>query len=420
MYIEHHIPEVEKGIQRALIFVSCVSVLLPFSLACDVYDNELLEDVPNKSAFGVSDPIEEEVGGQSGGQSESIDKKNMIGQGEREERDVCGDGRVTSGENCDTGIYPGHVGACPVECPPIDSCYNVIRSGTGCQTQCILVPRECRNGDGCCPPGCTGSSDSDCSKKCGDGIVQPEQGETCEPFSAFDHRKIPPGTELCPSECPDDGDPCTEDITLGSVDLCNISCTNKPITDLIDGDECCPAGADANIDTDCLPICGNGIREANEECDGSPGCTDQCISLLTPEQRLCVERDYLNDLNVSPECTACMCTNCLEQTVACYDGGSTDLDPGCASIAACAYRSKCMGFACYCGSEYSLRDCYIGANGACKQTIEQAAQTENALFLLEQSLVQNTALTLALAINDCFAQQCVDICYSQLEIGWDH
>ncbi|MBN1655434.1 MAG: hypothetical protein JXA30_16835 [Deltaproteobacteria bacterium] len=419
MYIVYPFREVTKGRRRALLLVSCIFLFFLSSLACDVYDNDLLEVAPNESAGGALDPIIQEVGGQSGGQSGGNDRQNMIGQSGLEESDVCGDGRVTAEEKCDTGIYRGRAGACPIECPPIDPCYNVILSGSGCQTQCVLIPRECSDGDGCCPPGCTGVNDSDCSKKCGDGIVQPEQGETCEPLSAFRNKKIPPGTVLCPSECTDDGDPCTKEITLGSAELCNLSCARKPVTDLINDDGCCPDGADANTDTDCLPTCGNGIREANEECDSRPGCNDQCISLFTAEQNRCVERDYLKKLKVSPECTVCMCTNCLEQTVACYDGNSTNFDPGCASIAECAYRAKCVSLACYCGTEYSLVDCYNNANGACKPTIEQAAGTDNALFLLEQSLTQSTAITLALAINDCFAQQCVDICYSTKDTNMD-
>jgi hypothetical protein len=49
-------------------------------------------------------------------------------------------------------------------------------------------------------------------------------------------------------------------------------------------DGCCPAGADAVSDLDCDPVCGNGIVESGEECDGGSLCTPGCIK--TNEARL--------------------------------------------------------------------------------------------------------------------------------------
>jgi hypothetical protein len=42
------------------------------------------------------------------------------------------------------------------------------------------------SGDGCCPPGATNATDSDCAPKCGNKVV--ERGETCD--------------GNCPDECP--------------------------------------------------------------------------------------------------------------------------------------------------------------------------------------------------------------------------
>ena len=36
----------------------------------------------------------------------------------------------------------------------------------------------------------------------------------------------------------------------------------------VDGDGCCAPGCNATNDSDCTPICGNGVVEAGETCDG--------------------------------------------------------------------------------------------------------------------------------------------------------
>jgi cysteine-rich repeat protein len=67
----------------------------------------------------------------------------------------------------------------------------------------------------------------------------------------------------------------------GSAAACNVQCTNTPITSCTGGDGCCPAGCHANNDTDCSPVCGNGITEPGETCDDGnlldgDGCDSSC------------------------------------------------------------------------------------------------------------------------------------------------
>lgn len=53
------------------------------------------------------------------------------------------------------------------------------------------------------------------------------------------------------------------------------------VTDPIDGDGCCPDGANALTDDDCDPVCPNGVVEGVEECDddnleAGDGCDASC------------------------------------------------------------------------------------------------------------------------------------------------
>jgi len=59
------------------------------------------------------------------------------------------------------------------------------------------------------------------------------------------------------------------------------------VTATVDGDGCCPAGANANDDDDCAPVCGNGAIEAGEQCDdgntaSGDGCDAACMNEAEP------------------------------------------------------------------------------------------------------------------------------------------
>jgi len=106
---------------------------------------------------------------------------------------------------------------------------------------------------------------------CGDGIVQ--STEACDTAIADGM----PGA--CPTSCADT-DPCTTDRIVGAD--CQQQCENAPVTDFVDGDDCCPDVADnyAFNDLDCAPVCGNGIVEMGETCDTAiaPGEVGACPS----------------------------------------------------------------------------------------------------------------------------------------------
>jgi hypothetical protein len=293
-------------LQQVWVWVCCCGVCCAMA-GCSAYDANLLQ---LKVRSGGSHGGTSGAGSGTGGARSVLDASATIGStgsAVRMDRDSdsgspnefplpdggpknnptrCGDGQVTGAETCDTGIKTGQPGACPTEadCPSLGMCatHAINNQGT-CQATCIALQGNCKGGDGCCPSNCTHANDSDCSGSCHDGVVQPEKGETCEPGSA---------TAPCKTvaDC-DDKDPCTMDTITGSPDNCNVECAHTAITMPMDGDGCCPAGANNNTDKDCAPRCGNGVPEAGEVCDGSSGCSSDCSSSSAPvtDQPTCPE-----------------------------------------------------------------------------------------------------------------------------------
>ncbi len=99
--------------------------------------------------------------------------------------------------------------------------------------------------------------DENCRFTCGNGQLDTAVGEACD-------TAIASGAGSCPRTY-NDNDACTTDALAGSE--CAATCEFSPITAPIDGDGCCPDGANANTDDDCTAMCGNGILEAGELCD---------------------------------------------------------------------------------------------------------------------------------------------------------
>ena len=189
----------------------------------------------------------------------------------------CGNGFVDSGETCDTAIAAGTTGACPTMCNDGIACTTDALVGSMCTARCTHTAITTPSGttaDGCCPAGAVHATDTDCPITCGNGVV--DSGETCD-------TAIASGAGTCPTiaSC-NDGMACTTD-SLVSAGTCNAACAHMAITTAVNGDGCCPPGANHNTDTDCAPMCGNGVVEGpGESCDPpAPGtCSATCQTIV--------------------------------------------------------------------------------------------------------------------------------------------
>lgn len=164
----------------------------------------------------------------------------------------CGDNRKDPGEECD--------GDCPTDCDDGDPCTTDKLTGDAltCDAKCSHAPvTAAKGGDGCCPSNANSGNDSDCKPSCGNGVV--DSGEICD--------------GNCRTSC-DGGEACAPLVLTGSPTMCNVTCVAKPITKPKNGDQCCPDGANAANDSDCKAVCGNGVKEGNEICDGADCPTD--------------------------------------------------------------------------------------------------------------------------------------------------
>lgn len=185
----------------------------------------------------------------------------------------CGDGRLTGEELCDTAVPSGTTGSCPTSCDDGMVCTTETLVGAGCMATCsstdITLPDDT---DGCCPPGATSLTDSDCPIVCGNAVL--EAGELCD-------LGIVSGAGACPADC-DDGAVCTTDALLDAA-TCSARCVATEITAAMAGDGCCPMDATVETDSDCSPLCGDGVltTASGELCDtgidsGTGACPTSC------------------------------------------------------------------------------------------------------------------------------------------------
>lgn len=157
----------------------------------------------------------------------------------------CGDGEIDLGETCDP------MESCPRSCDDDVACTldTLIGNPENCTADCLYQPIvSCSNDDGCCPNGCTKANDNDCSSSCGDGVIDDEEGETCDPMTD------------CPTSC-NDFNACTVDTKNGSASTCNVECSYSDIGQCDSGDGCCPQGCSSVNDSDCMGFDG-GIPDA--------------------------------------------------------------------------------------------------------------------------------------------------------------
>ena len=236
----------------------------------------------------------------------------------------CGNGKLDGGETCDVAIAMGSPGGCPVHCDDKNACTTDLLTGSQCTAKCSHTQiTMAKHGDGCCPPGANSKTDSDCQAVCGNGLL--EGGEACDPA-------IPAGKGKCPTQAScDDNKACTQDLLIGSN--CQVHCLNNPITVAKNGDGCCPPGANSKLDSDCQPVCGNGLLEGSEVCDPAiPAGTGKCPTLADCDDKKVCTKDVLVGGKCQLGCVNTLITVAKSGDGCCPAGANSKTDSDCKPV----------------------------------------------------------------------------------------
>ncbi len=191
----------------------------------------------------------------------------------------------------------------------------------------------------------------------------PDTGPTCG------NGILDPG-EICDGDCPtcDDGDPCTDDVTAGSAETCNVVCSTTPVTACVDGDACCPAGCASDTDMDC-PCIPTTCIDAGRVCNTLPdGCGQTLDCGTCANEESCLGGACQASLGVGDSCPqgqGCPQTGaCITEANAGWPGGYCSLacpagDTDCpagthceanfgACVLSCTEDSECSpGYGCF-------------------------------------------------------------------------
>jgi hypothetical protein len=178
-------------------------------------------------------------------------------------------------------------------------------------------------------PAATGGEGGSAQATCGDGVIDPSIGETCDPPASCQPICCPCGPM----------DACVRYEVLGSGNTCNVRCEQTPIT-TCEADGCCVSTcAD---DPDCLcdaaPICDDCFQcavagacaPAVAACESSPACIDLVNCLQGCADEACADmcKAASTPEAVDQYIAWFSCALCDECPNACMGIGATGF-PGC-------------------------------------------------------------------------------------------
>jgi cysteine-rich repeat protein len=198
---------------------------------------------------------------------------------------------------------------------------------------------------------------------------------------------------------------CTTDRLIGAG--CNLYCGYVQITSPLNGDGCCPSGANANNDNDCAPVCGNKLVEPTEGCDdGNTAAGDGCANCqIETSEQMC-----LGILGTSDACATCSCQKCQSVTVSCFGSADATKNARCKALVDCGRAKGCSGTDCYCGSVDLFTCLFGGGNGRCRAEVEAAAETTVPLDIQSRASDTYYALGRANAVAECGLASCATPC----------
>jgi cysteine-rich repeat protein len=218
----------------------------------------------------------------------------------------CGDGDLP---DADAGPTDG--GVTPMDTGPLPDGFVPMR----CGNSMMEGAETCDDGNTDAGDGCSAT----CQLECGDGMVGAD--ELCDPGIAAGE------TGACPTDC-DDADACTTDALSG--DGCSVECVHGDITAVMDGDGCCPTGADSTTDDDCTATCGNSVVETGETCDSAIAAGEAGACPTTCDDGISCTTDAMTGAACTAACTNVEITAAMDGDGCCPAGATPATDDDCA------------------------------------------------------------------------------------------